>query len=152
MTEKLEVVRHKNGNLKNICETESYTNYENEADDGKEVSLSVGAFASFDETGNVRKIGQYGTECLQGTISNPGRFIWQSSLVWSKEFDANGKVIKTFGKEGKFELPSEMQEILKKEKLLPAVNKALSAKKKPALKSTLSRGTKSPRKKAGKEM
>lgn len=140
------------GNLRSICRKESYQNYENESDSGKEVELPIGAFVAFDEKGRVQKIGQYGTECLQGTISNPGRFIWQSSLVWSKEFDANGKVIKTFGKEGKFELPSEMQEILKKEKLLPVVNKALVAKKKSPLKSTLKRGTKSPRKKAGKEM
>ena len=141
----IETKFHPNGSLKSVCKKEAYQNYENEADSGKEVNLQTGAFVTFDDKGKVKEIGQYSTECLQGTISNPGRFIWQSSLVWSKTFDVNGKVEKAFGRKKDFPVDGEMLKILKKHKLWYAVGKALSAKKGTALKSILTHSIKQTR-------
>ena len=149
MTEKIEIIRHKNGKIKSIARME-----EEEREEGLAVAdgFVIGDFYFSDPPRFVSSYhwGPYVEFYENGTVSCLGAEY--RDLSWEKRFDSKGKLIKTFGKEGKFELTPKMQEILKKEKLLAAVNKALAAKKAPTLKSTLKRGTKSPRKKAGKEM
>ncbi len=134
----LKISYHSSGDLEYITKFERYTNYENESADGKIVTLPVGAFVSFYADGGVKKIAQYGSPiCLEGTCSNPGRFLWQQNLLWSKEFDENGKLLTAVGKQGSFEPDSEISEILDRKKLMYAVYVALQPKAEPIVKTTL---------------
>ena len=148
MTEKIEIIRHQNGKIKSIARME-----EEEREEGLAVAdgFVVGDFYFSDPPKFVSSYhwGPYVEFYENGTVSCLGAEY--RDLSWEKRFDSKGKLIKTIGKQGGFELTPKMQEILKKEKLLPAVNKALSAKKKPALKSTLKGAIKVPRKRNIKE-
>ncbi len=128
----LKISYYSSGDLNYITKFERYTNYESESADGKVVTLPVGAFVSFYVDGGVKKIAQYGSPiCLEGTCSNPGRFLWQKNLLWSKEFDENGKLIAASGKQGNFEPDSKISEILNEKKLMYAIYVALLPKAEP---------------------
>ena len=155
MTEKLEITRYENGKIKALSRT---VTKEVERDIGLAVAdgFVIGDFYFSDPPKTADSIscreGPYVEFYENGVVSRLGvEGIYD--LFCEKRFDSNGKVTVTLGKEEKFELTPEMQEILKKEKLLPAVEKALSSKKKPTLKSTLKAGTKKApaRKTRGKE-
>ncbi len=152
------VGRFKNGKIKYLIQNvESVDRYDNVEIIGKDYyrvgneythsdiarsygSEQFGPYVYFHENGKVAKIG------VNFDTSYP-------SSSWSKEFDSSGKILKVSGQQGTFQPQScDMLDILENKKLLPAVNKALATKKKPTLTSTLKRGIKSSRKKAGKEM
>ena len=157
MTEKqdgLRILRHKNKKISSIGEVVYRTNAYDSIEDDRATATAYpyGPYVEFDKKGQLAKIAVYGFPTYHHLYYSEYTMIFDPNLLWYKKFDSNGKVTETFGKEGKFELSPEMQEILKREELLPAINKALAAKKAPTLKSTLKRGTKTPRKKAGKEM
>lgn len=104
---------------------------------------------------NSERFGPYVYFHENGTVERIGVDLdsYYPADSWSKEFDSKGKLLKVQGKQGVFQPQScDMLDILENKGLMPAINKALAAKKKPTLKSTLKRGTKVPRKKSGKEM
>ena len=146
----LAIIRYGNGKMKSIHRSlfikDHYDSVEDETTGP--TAHSYGLSVDFYENGTVKKIQEWSFPKWHRLHHSDSSEIYDDVLLWSKEFDENGKITQSFGIQGQF-IPkgdrmvaplggrgiykpdSEVQSILEKEKLWPAVEKAILAKRRP---------------------
>ena len=153
---KLTVTRYKNGGIESIHRSIFMKDhYDSVADESiGPTAHPYGLSVDFYENGKVKKIQEWDFPKSHSLYHSHLSKIYDSVLLWEKEFDKDGKITQSFGTQGPF-IPkgeqlvaplggrgmhrpdSEVQGILEKEKLWPAVEKAILAKRRPISRSTL---------------
>ncbi len=127
---KLIIHRHRNGELSRIGMYVALKDYYNNSRDvfARPRQYCVGPEIFFDRKGRIESIYVRGKPQSQPGVAHLNQCIWDSPVLWAKDFYANGRVRKTnfFGPQGKFTPSLAMITALKKEKLWDAVKQAVA--------------------------
>jgi len=121
--------RHRNGQISRIGTYVILKDYYNTSRDvfARPRPYCVGPEIFFDRKGRVESIYVHDVPQSQSTIAHLNQCIWESPILWAKDFYANGRVKETnFALQGKFTPSLAMITALKKEKLWDAVKQAVA--------------------------
>ena len=127
---KLIIHRHRNGQISRIGTYVTLKDHYNNSRDvfARSLQYCIGPEIFFDGKGRVESIYVRGNPQSQSKVAHLNQCIWNSPILWAKDFYANGKVKEThgFGPQGKFSPSLAMIAALKKEKLWDAVKQAVA--------------------------
>ena len=130
--------RHRNGQISRIGTYVTLKDYYNTSRDvfARARRHCVGPEIFFDIKGRIESIYVRGKPQSQSTVAHLNQCIWESPILWAKDFYANGRIRENnfFGPQGKFTPSLAMITALKKEKLWDAVKQAVT--RQPGEKST----------------
>ena len=132
--------RHRNGQMSCIGTYVTLKDHYNSSRDvfARPRKYCVGPEIFFDGKGRIESIYVHGTPRSQPGVAHLNQCLWESPILWAKDFYANGRVKKNdfYGPQGKFTPSLVMIAALKKEKLWDAVKQAVAIQ--PGEKSMLS--------------